>query len=419
MDTDNTKYLKIDNSGRLVLPSELRRTYNIKPGSRIRVIRDSSSLQIELPSRLAKLYIEPTSLCNLECRTCIRNNWDEPVGKMSMQIFRKIIDDLRAFPKPLTIFFGGFGEPLFHPDIVEMVTCSKASGASVELVTNGTLLTENLSRDLIRSGLDMLWVSLDGATPESYADIRLGAALPKVLENLYRFRKTVNIESGSVGYYGVNPTRLGIVFVAMRRNIADLPAIITIGRQFGAERFLVTNVLPYTREMANETLYTETINNRIFEDFSLPVMDIEKISLAPVYQATRKIRESLAGIFMKNVRNRCPFITDGAAAISWDGNLSPCLPLMHSHTSYFKYLEYDTHFSRRWIIGNIMECSLRQLWDSPEHLTFRERVQTFDFSPCTVCGSCDLLEKNEEDCFDNIFPTCGACLWAQGAIRCP
>ena len=69
-----------------------------------------------------------------------------------------------------------------------MVARAKETGANVELITNGTLLTRDLSHRLIDAGLDMLWVSLDGATPESHADVRLGSALPEVLANIAAFR---------------------------------------------------------------------------------------------------------------------------------------------------------------------------------------------------------------------------------------
>ena len=69
-----------------------------------------------------------------------------------------------------------------------MVREAKALGSSVELITNGTLLSKAVSTELVAAGLDKLWVSLDGATPESYTDVRLGAALPEVLNNLYEFR---------------------------------------------------------------------------------------------------------------------------------------------------------------------------------------------------------------------------------------
>ena len=58
------------------------------------------------------------------------------MGMMSMKVFQQILDGLSDFSSVPTIFFGGFGEPLFHPDILEMVTKSKALGARVELITN-------------------------------------------------------------------------------------------------------------------------------------------------------------------------------------------------------------------------------------------------------------------------------------------
>ena len=42
---------------------------------------------------------------------------------------------------------------------------------------------------------------------------------------------------------------IGISFVAMRRNIADLPAFIHMGPKLGISRYMVTNVFPYTEEM--------------------------------------------------------------------------------------------------------------------------------------------------------------------------
>lgn len=422
MNSDKAGYMEIDKTGRMMLPPELISRYGVRPGSRIRFVESQNGLQIQLPSRLAKLYLEPTSQCNLDCRTCIRNIWDEPQGMMSEEVFSRVIEGLRAFSPMPTVFFGGFGEPLFHPNIVEMVARAKARGASVELVTNGTLLTRDISRELLRVGLDMLWVSLDGATPESYADIRLGAALPQVLENLAGFREAIYAEGrigGCCSFVPSSKTQLGIAFVAMKRNIADLPAVIDIGLRFGAERFLVTNILPYTREMVDEVLYYRALNNGGYRHLSLPVMDVDEATYTPIYQAIRNVYGSWAAINSENARNRCPFIESGAGAISWDGNLSPCLPLLHSHTSYLGYLRYKERFSRRWAIGNVTERSLSDLWNTPEHIAFRERVQAFDFSPCTICGTCDLLEKNEEDCYGNEFPTCGGCLWAQGVIQCP
>ena len=422
-------YAEIEEDGRMVMSPELASRYGVRPGTRVHFHESPDGLYLCRPTRLARLYIEPTNQCNLDCRTCMHNICNEPPGKMSDAVFARIIEGLHDFSPPPTVFFGGFGEPLSHPEIVSMVAQAKALRTPVELITNATLLTTDLSRELIRAGLDTLWVSLDGATPESYADIRLGAALPQVLENIALFREVVYAETHSitpasnqrVKWWRPFPhgTRLGIAFVAMKRNVADLPEVINIGKRFGAERFLVTNVLPYTRDMIDEALYYRGLNNGRHRHLNLPGMYADENTFALISQAIHNVYGPWAGINVENSRNRCPFIASGVGAVSWDGSLAPCLPLLHDHTSYRGHNSYDEHFSRRWAIGNVVERSLLDLWNMPEHVAFRERVQAFDFSPCTECGGCNLLLKNEEDCFGNTFPTCGGCLWAQGVIQCP
>jgi len=147
--------------------------------------------------------------------------------------------------------------------------------------------------------------------------------------------------------------------------------------------------------------------------------DMNEITRVPLYQTMQENIGTWPSTTREQTRYRCPFIESGAGAIIWDGNLSPCLPLMHSHTDYLGFLRFEERYSKRWAIGNIMEKSLLDLWNTPEHLAFRERVQAFSFATCTTCAGCDLSESNEEDCINNTFPTCGGCLWAQGVIRCP
>ena len=72
---------------------------------------------------LRKIYIEPTTLCNLDCRTCIRHTWKESHGHMTWEVFQSLMDGLTAFSHAKAISFAGFGEPLFHPRIVEMIHC--------------------------------------------------------------------------------------------------------------------------------------------------------------------------------------------------------------------------------------------------------------------------------------------------------
>ena len=112
----------------------------------------------------------------------------------------------------------------------------------------------------------------------------------------------------------------------------------------------------------------------------------------------------------------CPFVSRGSTCIRWDGQVSPCLPLLHAHTSY---LETRRRTVAAHTFGSIHEYGLLEIWNSPEYVALRARLEEFDFSPCTACNSCEKADNNHEDCFGNGMPTCGGCLWAQGFIQCP
>lgn len=224
--------IQLDEHGQAILPPELLAQYGITPGALIRLDEDESGFSFSRSSEnLARVYIEPTNICNLDCATCMRNAWDEPPGKMSWATFERIIEAIQPLTPRPSVFFGGYGEPLTHPRILDMVAAARQTGASVELITNGILLTPRVCSSLIEAGLDRLWVSLDGATPASYADVRLGDELPRVLENLKMLQKLLRTQGSAT-------PKLGIAFVAMRRNINDLPQVVELGKKTGCRSLL-------------------------------------------------------------------------------------------------------------------------------------------------------------------------------------
>jgi len=103
-------------------------------------------------------------------------------------------------------------------------------------------------------------------------------------------------------------------------------------------------------------------------------------------------------------------------AIRWDGSASPCLPLLHGHTSF---LQERKRTIGSCLIGHLGDRDLLEIWNNPAYVALRERLLDFDFPPCTICNSCEEADSNSSDCFGNVFPACGGCLWAQGFIRCP
>jgi len=412
-----TIWAEVNAQGDLVIPHDVAERFGLAPGARVRLEDDTNHVRLHRPvTHLAKVYIEPTIYCNLDCRTCIRNVWNEEMGSMTEATYAQILDNLKSIEPRPAIFFGGLGEPLFHKDIADWITQAKAMGATVEMITNATLLTEEKARALVASGLDNLWISIDGATPESYADVRLGAQLPQVIENVMRLRR---LRKG--GHFA--KPEIDIAFVAMKRNLDELPEVLKLARRLGARQFKVSNVLPYTRELHDEILYAQGFRDLAYMPspriprLSLPKMVFDDQTSAPLFKALHSgYNVSLAGNNLGGANDVCNFIESGSISIGWDGSVAPCLPMLHTHSHYFKALQHQV---KQHILGNINTDKLIDLWLKPEYVQYRERVHSFAFAPCTACGGCDLLETNEEDCLGNTFPSCGGCLWAQGLIKCP
>jgi len=369
----------------------------------------------DVPPR--KLYCELTTDCNLDCHTCMRRSWDEPGGTMSPALFHRVLGGFRELPSAEAIQFGGFGEPLCHPDAVEFVAEASRAGLRTELLTNATLLTRPVAEGLLEGGLDVLIVSLDGASPATHEGIRRGSALAEVFDNVRRLNVLRSQREG-------RKPEIGVAFVAMRSNIAELPALRRQSLHLGFSFITVTNLVPHTREMADEILYARgTRSGRdwprssVVPSLALPRFDSEEEVLRALLSLQRTgTAIEFPGTELRRSVPDCRFVQEGRLAVRWDGALSPCLPLLHSHTHYVRGMAKRV---RAYHVGSLATQSLGEVWRDPAYAAFRRRVRDFDFAPCVDCGSCELRETNEADCCGDTFPRCGECLWAAGFVQCP
>ena len=102
-----------------------------------------------LVDQLTKLYVELTTICNLDCQMCVRRSWQERLGAMPVTTFAQLMDQLGHYSEPPIIHFGGYGEPMQHPHFLDCVELAKQTGAQVEVTTNGTLLNHSIASALI------------------------------------------------------------------------------------------------------------------------------------------------------------------------------------------------------------------------------------------------------------------------------
>jgi MoaA/NifB/PqqE/SkfB family radical SAM enzyme len=167
---------------------------------------------------LHRIIIEVTNRCNLDCSICLRQSWNGKLGDMSAAVYSKLVSDLQEFPSPPDIFSGGYGEPLSHPQILDMLQQATSAGCLTSLITNGTFLTSKLVGSLVESGVKQLWISIDSSHQETLLQYTAGLSVMELLGEL--------LGSTNGLLKKLNP---GLAIVLTKINRADISNLIDQG----------------------------------------------------------------------------------------------------------------------------------------------------------------------------------------------
>jgi radical SAM protein with 4Fe4S-binding SPASM domain len=134
-------------------------------------------------------------VCNAHCPNCpytnsnIRQEYsDRPL--MHADTFKIIAD--QCGPHQAWIRLSGGGEPMLHPQAVELIEYAKSKGARIGLITNGSRFTEDSIQRLLACGTDMIEFSVDAADPDTYGLVRPGLdweRLVSTVESVVKLRQ--------------------------------------------------------------------------------------------------------------------------------------------------------------------------------------------------------------------------------------
>ena len=388
---------------------------NIAEGERVRIAKDGClklpiSLEadqdvlfiqteggyrlIPLLPDIKRVYIEVTTKCNFSCITCIRSSWQDDLAHMEWATFENIVKNLKELPELESVHFGGFGEPLLHPRIFDMVRAVKELGLKVEMITNGSYLQEETIQKLIDIELDILFTSLDSPEAEEYNQIRPGGDFQDVFHNVKNLQAMKQMQK-------TKKPELGIEFVAMKKNYVRLPKLIQMAWELNASKVIVSNLLPYHESMKDEIVYDIDDTGCLFGHESL----------------LTSIRAHMSNMKLRTERN-CKFVKDKSVCINHKGNVSPCYALMHTYQCYIYGRKKQMY---PYYLGNVNEKQLQAIWMDFGYVNFRKTVDENHFPSCTDCkflDGCNYTDSNEMDCWAN-SPSCSDCLWARQIIACP
>jgi len=142
------------------------------------------------------ITVEPTNICQNNCLYCCRRLMKRKLGYLSFETMEKVAEE--AAKHKSAIRHGGFGEPLIHPQIIDIVAITGRHDVLTTIFTNGQYLTEDMMSSFIENGLNEIRFSSSGISPSEHNDIRLYSDFDRDFDEkimmAYRIKKEMRSE---------------------------------------------------------------------------------------------------------------------------------------------------------------------------------------------------------------------------------
>ena len=186
-----------------------------------------------IKARPLKITFDPTNVCQLRCPLCPTGiqTPNREATRASLEAFTRLIDDVGDYVFFMDLF--NWGEPLLNKHLTEFIEVAKKKRISTTISTNLSLrMSDDRLRELIKSGLNHMIVSLDGATPETAGLYRRKGDFNLVIENMRRIVQ-LKRELGSQTPYIIWR------FLLFRFNEHELSYATRLAAEIGVDRFTV------------------------------------------------------------------------------------------------------------------------------------------------------------------------------------
>ncbi|HWP85313.1 MAG TPA: radical SAM protein [Terriglobia bacterium] len=297
-------------------------------------------------------FVDPCNVCNLRCPLCPTGNYtlDRNQGMMSFATFKSIIDQIKRYA--LTVGVYNLGEPFLNRQIFDMIEYAQANNIGTNLSSNFNWPVPVDVRDIVRSGLEYITVSLDGLTQETYSRYRVNGDVKEVFENmkaLLAAREAMHSKTPVVEWQ----------FIVFEHNEHELPQVKQLAKQLGVDRL----------RLVPPTIPPELVGDQTVAAQWLPH--------DPVYRENDPRLAEQRGY----IHDEACFYLYRTMRVDPDGSVAPCC-----------YARSKTH-----TFGNLLEHSLEQIWNNESYqsarMLFGRKSLPQDRTP-VFCDLCPMYKRS-------------------------
>lgn len=287
-----------------------------------------------------ELVVEVTNRCNLNCIICPRDKMNRKISDMPFELFKKIIDEVRGKVEMIDLCFAG--ESLLHKDIFEMIKYAKQNKIKTFIQTNCMDLDTYISKQLIDSGLDLLVLSIDAADSQTYKIVRSGGDYERVVNNAMNFLQ-LKKSNGKKNPYTI------VQMVYTKFNKDEVKKFYSFWRKYNVD---AVRIKPFNTRAGLVTKDYSAIKNGM----------------------------------NKNNKKPCIRLWRGMA-IYCDGKVVPCC----------------MDYTGRYIIGDVNENSVAEIWNSEPMVHLRELHLNGEYEKSELCKNCEGYSSGMLKTFGSVF----------------
>jgi len=282
---------------------------------------------------------------------------------MRPEVYERVRRQL--MPALQEIYLSGTGEPFLAPVFYQILDDALAADKRVTVVTNGTIIRPDYLERLVRAP-SVIMVSIDGATQDVLSHVRQGAKLDRILEFMKAVKEIVD--------RGAHPGfQFQISWVVTRSNVEQMTECVELAHRFGVQMVAFSSFLigDRTDEFARESLINSP--EEVIPHWEPAFRRSQELGIAvtPMVFDCRDRQEEERRKWqgtLYDARGRirqCP-IPWWNTYIDTDGSVRPCCVSPP--------------------IGNLLECSFREVWNGPGYRELRRTVNTPDMPEyCKQC----------------------------------
>jgi radical SAM protein with 4Fe4S-binding SPASM domain len=284
-------------------------------------------------------------------------------------------------------------EPTLHRRLGELLRITKSYKVPfVYMHTNGTLLSERLIEQIVRSGMDQVSISIDGATKETYERIRVGARFERLIENMRALNQAKERLRSDTPHIHFN-------VVLMRSNIEELPGLIRLARDLRIRGISAMHLVPFSiaavdskkesleghKELCNQIFdESRTVAEKCGVGLSLP----EPFTLGPPdndliqIQTGHRVLSFLPPGQEEGTRSRCPFPWH-FVGLRENGDIQPCVWWFNEP-----------------VMGNLLTEPFAQIWNNEAYRRLRAEHTSGELRRgCRTCSVEGRGDVNSESAF--------------------